>query len=110
MDEATKARLLDKEDDIIFGSLQYVIASWPDAMQVVGQAVRFQAAPKEAHIIAIKRTLRYLKGTTKYGLWYPKGNNIIIHADWARSSDYHESTHEALEYLHQNLGILPSSH
>ena len=30
---------------------------------------------------------------TKYGLWYPKGNNIIIHdftdADWARSSDDH---------------------
>ena len=83
-------------------------------MQAVGQVSRFQAAPKESHIIAIKIILRYLKGTIEYGLWYPKGKNLIIHAftdaDWVGSIDYHESTHEALEYLHQKLGILPSSH
>ena len=65
-------------------------------MQAVGQATRFQ----ESHIIAIKRNLRYLKGTTEYGLRYPKGNNLIIHADWAGSSGDRESTREALEYLH----------
>ena len=69
-------------------------------MQAVGQVARFQAAPKESHIIAIKRILRYLNGTTEYVLWYPKGNNLIIHsftdADWARSVDYRESTREAL--------------
>ena len=47
-------------------------------------------------------------------LWYPKGNNSIIHSftdvDWAGSVDDRESTREALEYLRQNLGILPSSH
>ena len=72
-------------------------------MQAVGQVARFQAAPKESHIIAIKRILRYLKGTTEYGLWYPKGNNLNIHSftdeDWVRSVDDRESTREALEYL-----------
>ena len=98
----------------MIGSPLYVTASHPEVMQEVGQVARFQEAPKEAHIIAIKRTLQYVKGTIEYDLWYPKGNNLIIHAfidaDWARSGDDHESTLEALEYLHQKLGILPSSH
>ena len=80
----------------------------------MGQVSRFQAAPKESHIIVIKRIIRYLKGTTEYGVWYPKGNNLIIHsfidADWAGSVDDRESTREALEYLRQKLGILQSSH
>ena len=64
----------------MIGSLLYVTASQPDVMQVVGQVARFQAAPKESHIIVVKRILRYLKGTEEYGLWYPKGNNLIIQA------------------------------
>ena len=47
----------------MIGSLLYVTASRPDVMQVVGQVARFQAAPKESHIISVKRILRYLKGT-----------------------------------------------
>jgi hypothetical protein len=34
---------------------------------------RFQASPKETHLIAIKRILRYLKHKPSIGLWYPKG-------------------------------------
>ena len=34
---------------------------------------RFQANPKEAPLVAIKRILRYLKHTSSIGLWYPKG-------------------------------------
>ena len=33
---------------------------------------RFQANPKETHLIAIKRILRYLKHTPSIGRWYPK--------------------------------------
>ena len=32
----------------MIGSLLYVIASWPDVMQSVGQVARFQATPKES--------------------------------------------------------------
>jgi hypothetical protein len=34
---------------------------------------RFQASPKEAHLVAVKRIFRYLKHTPSIGLWYPKG-------------------------------------
>ena len=98
----------------MIGSLLYVTASRAVVMQAVGQVARFQAAPKESHIIAVKIILQYLKGTTKYGLWYPKGNNVIIQAFtdeyWAGSVDDRKSTRESFEYLRQKLGILPSSH
>ena len=54
----------------MIGSILYVTASRPDVMQAVGQVARFQAAPKESHIIDVKRIIQYLKGTEEYGLWY----------------------------------------
>jgi hypothetical protein len=33
---------------------------------------RFQASPREVHLKAVKRILRYLKHTPNIGLWYPK--------------------------------------
>ena len=61
LDEATKGCLIAREDDIIFGRNDDRLTSQPYVMQAVGQVARFQEAPKEAHIIAIKRTLQYLK-------------------------------------------------
>ena len=88
----------------MIGSLLYVIVSPPDVMQEVGQVARFQAAPKDSHIIVVKRILWYRKGTEEYGLWYPKGNNLIIQAftdaDWEGSIDDCKSTCEAFEYFH----------
>ena len=48
----------------MIGNLLYVIASRPDVMQEVGNVARFQATPKEAHVLALNRIFRYLKGTT----------------------------------------------
>ena len=87
----------------MIGSLLYVIASRPDVMQVVGQVARFQASPKESHVLAVKRIFRYLKGTMDYGLWYPKGNKLTLvaytDADWAGSVDDRKSTSGAAFYL-----------
>jgi hypothetical protein len=48
---------------------------------------RFQATPKESHVLAVKRIFRYLKGTKEFGLWYPKGKYLSLiaytDADWA---------------------------
>ena len=57
----------------MIGSLLYLTASRPDIMFSVCMRARFQANPKETHLIAIKRILRYLKHTPSIGLWYPKG-------------------------------------
>ncbi|XP_070026701.1 intracellular protein transport protein USO1-like [Nicotiana sylvestris] len=48
----------------MIGSLLYLTTSRPDIVFSVGICARFQAIPKESHLTAIKRILRYLKGTT----------------------------------------------
>ena len=72
-------------------NLLYVTTSRPDVMQTVGQVARFHAAPKESHVLAIKRIFRYLKGTEEFGLWYPKGKDLSImaytDANWADCID-----------------------
>ncbi|WVZ58316.1 hypothetical protein U9M48_008597 [Paspalum notatum var. saurae] len=39
---------------------------------------RFQADPKESHLMTVKRILRYLKHTPSIGLWYPKGASFEL--------------------------------
>jgi hypothetical protein len=57
----------------MIGSLFYLTASRPDIMFSVCMCARFQAAPKECHLTAVKRIMRYLKYSPNIGLWYPKG-------------------------------------
>jgi hypothetical protein len=49
----------------MIGLLLYLCASRPDIMLSVCMSVRFQAYPKECHLRAIKRILRYLVYTKK---------------------------------------------
>jgi hypothetical protein len=71
----------------MIGSLLYLCASRPDIMLSVCMCARFQADPKEAHLTAVKRILRYLAYTPKFGLWYPRGSTFDLigysDADWA---------------------------
>ena len=87
----------------MIGNLLYVTTSRPDVMHAVGLVARFQANPKETHVLAIKRIFRYLKGTIELGLWYPKGNELTMvaytDADWAGSIDDRKSTSGAALYL-----------
>jgi hypothetical protein len=62
----------------MIGILLYVKTSRPDVMQVVRHVARFQAAPKESHVLAVKRIFRYLKGTKEFGSWYPKGKDLSL--------------------------------
>jgi hypothetical protein len=48
----------------MIGSLLYVTTSRPDVMHAIGLVARFQANPKETHVLTIKRIFRYLRGTT----------------------------------------------
>ncbi|XP_057791241.1 uncharacterized mitochondrial protein AtMg00810-like [Salvia miltiorrhiza] len=62
----------------IIGSLLYLTASRPDIAYAVGVCARYQSDPKEAHMDAAKRILRYLKGTPNIGLWYPADDNFKL--------------------------------
>jgi hypothetical protein len=57
----------------MIGSLLYVTISRPNFMFSVCMRARFQASPREIHLNATKRILRYLKHTQNVGLRYPKG-------------------------------------
>jgi hypothetical protein len=49
-------------------SLLYLCASRPDIMLSVCMSARFQANPKEVHLRAVKRIMRYLVYTPKFGI------------------------------------------
>jgi hypothetical protein len=67
-----------KEYRSLIGSLLYVTASRPDVMFSVCMCARYQASPRESHLTAAKRILRYLKQTRDVGLWYPKGSKFEL--------------------------------
>ncbi|XP_070049919.1 secreted RxLR effector protein 161-like [Nicotiana tabacum] len=71
----------------IIGSLLYLTASIPDIVFNMGLCARFQSNPKESHLKAAKRILRYLKGTQGLVLHYPSGDNFdlvgYVDADYA---------------------------
>jgi hypothetical protein len=62
----------------MINSLLYLCASRPDIMLSVCMCARFQTNPKEVHLRAIKRIMRYLGYTPKFGVWYPKGSTFDL--------------------------------
>nr|GEV58377.1 retrovirus-related Pol polyprotein from transposon TNT 1-94 [Tanacetum cinerariifolium] len=65
------------------GTLMYLTANRPDLTFAVCMCARYQAKSTEKHLHAIKRILKYLRGTINRGLWYPKdsSNALIAYAD-----------------------------
>ncbi|KAL6331891.1 hypothetical protein AAG906_020239 [Vitis piasezkii] len=61
----------------------------------------------ESHLSAVKRILRYLKGTTDIGLWYPKGDNFELigfsDADFAGCKVERKSTSVTCHFLGHSL-------
>ncbi|GJR12233.1 retrovirus-related pol polyprotein from transposon TNT 1-94 [Tanacetum coccineum] len=70
----------------MIGSLMYLTASRLDIQFSTCLCARYQANPKESHLIAVKRIFRYLKGTPNLDLWYPKG--LIFDLKAYYNSDY----------------------
>jgi hypothetical protein len=81
----------------MIGSLLYLCASRPDIMLSVCMCARFQANPKQVHLRVVKRIMRYLVYTHKFGLWYPKGftfdligysdtDYVVCKIDWKSTS------------------------
>ncbi|CAM8923569.1 unnamed protein product [Rhodiola kirilowii] len=91
----------------MIGSLQYVTASTPDITHVVGVRVRYQANPKENHLMNVKRIIKYVCGTSDYGLWYTKDTNSCLvgycDADWAGNAEDRKSTSGGCFSLGNNL-------
>ncbi|WVZ20115.1 hypothetical protein V8G54_007437 [Vigna mungo] len=61
----------------IVGSLRYICNSKPDISYGVGLLSRFMNEPRTSHMAAAKHVLRYLKGTSSYGLLFPKDSRSM---------------------------------
>ena len=68
---------------------------------------RFQAAPRECHLTAVKRILRYLKFTPSIGLWYPKGAHFnlvgLSYSDYAGCKVDRKCTSGGCQFLGRSL-------
>ncbi|GKA12666.1 hypothetical protein Tco_0692212 [Tanacetum coccineum] len=51
---------------------------------------KYRENHKTTHLEAVKRIIRYVRGTTHLGLWYPKGTGVetIVYADSDHAGDY----------------------
>ena len=69
--------------------------------------VRYQVNPKESHMTALKRIIKYVKTTTEFGVWYSKDTNDVLarysDADWAGNADDRKSTLGGCFYVGDNL-------
>ncbi|KAL7589316.1 hypothetical protein Lser_V15G37921 [Lactuca serriola] len=64
----------------MIGSLMYRTASRLDIMFSVCYCARFQAKPREPHMVAVKNIFRYLKRTSSLGKWYPTNSGFFVQA------------------------------
>ena len=79
------------------GSLQYLSTmTRPDISFAVSNVAKFCSKPSKEHWVAVKRIMRYLKGTLNYGLLYKKSklNTCVGYsdADWAGDVNDRKST------------------
>ena len=62
----------------LIGSLMYLAScTRPDIAQAVGALARYMANPTTAHWTAAKHVLRYLSGTTDYGIVFTPSNSQL---------------------------------
>jgi hypothetical protein len=94
-------------------SLLYIMTSRPDIIFSVCLCARYQTNPKESHLVALKRILRYIKGTLNLGLWYGRKTkfNLIgfTDADFAGDRLDRKNTSGTCQFLGGSL-VSWSSH
>ncbi|XP_074336606.1 secreted RxLR effector protein 161-like [Apium graveolens] len=92
----------------LIGGLQYLVHTRPDIAFVVGLISLFMEKPTLMHLNAVKRVLRYVKGTLEYSLRYAKGsgNHMLTgfsDSDFSGSCGDRRNTSGMAFYLNKNL-------
>jgi hypothetical protein len=88
-------------------ALQYLTFTRPDIEYVVQQVCLHMHDPRESHLTAMKRILRYLRCTPDYGLLLhrSRSTDLIVYTDvdWAGCPDTRRSTSSYAVFLGDNL-------
>ncbi|XP_043725932.1 uncharacterized mitochondrial protein AtMg00810-like [Telopea speciosissima] len=91
----------------IVGALQYLTMTRPDLTYAVNQVCQYMHKPTTDHLAAVKRILRYVKGTVGAGTTIkPSSLNLLgayTDADWAGCPDTRRSTSGFCTFLGSNL-------
>ena len=91
----------------LVGSLMYLTATRPDIAYATSYISRFMESPKDSHWKVGKRILRYIAGTTTYGLWYTASPDSMLTGytdiDYAGSIDDRKSTSRYAFLFGKNL-------
>ncbi|XP_056692048.1 uncharacterized mitochondrial protein AtMg00810-like [Spinacia oleracea] len=89
------------------GALQYLTFTRPDISYAVQQVCLHMHAPRDAHMQALKRIIRYIQGTLTLGLHlYPSPISDLVSytdADWGGCPDTRRSTSSYCVFLGDNL-------
>lgn len=89
----------------LVGALQYVTLTQPNICFAINQVYQFMHAPTDIHMVAVKRIIRFLKGTLQYGLLFRPGPfslQAYYDADWAGSPHDRQSTSGFCIFLRSN--------
>jgi len=91
----------------LVGALQYLTLTRPDISFSVNRVCQFLYAPTTVHWSAVKRILRYVRGTMHHGLKIRKCNSMLISAfsdaGWAGDVDDRRSTGGFTVFIGSNL-------
>ena len=89
------------------GALQYLTFTRPDIDYAVQQVCLHMHDPREPHLVALKRILRYLQGTLDLGLLLrpSTSSDLVVYtdADWVGYPDTRKSTSGYAVFLGENL-------
>lgn len=91
----------------VVGALQYLTLTRLDISFSVSKVCQFLHSPTTEHWEAVKRILRYVKGTVSLGLKVRKSDSMLVSAfadaDWAGCPDDRRSTGGFAVFLGSNL-------
>jgi hypothetical protein len=108
LDEDKGGEAMDqKEYQSMIRSLLYLTATRPDIQFTVCLCARFQSSPRTSHCQAIKRIMRYLRFTPKFGLWFSASSSLSLYgysdADYAGYRVERKSTTRTCQFLGSSL-------
>ena len=63
----------------LVGSLMYLVRTRLDICYMVNQLIQAMVKPTKIFWKAGKHVLRYLRGTSEYGLWYRQTDEVKLH-------------------------------
>ena len=90
----------------LVGSLQYLSLTRPNLSFAIGKLSQMMHDPSNDHWDALKKVLRYLKGTIQYGLFLSKNSSqqltLFTDADWASCPNDRRSTTGYVLYFGSN--------